>query len=264
MLLDYTIADLGWIGLSVLLLAMSKGGFPVGSIALPVLILVWPNQAKAARSAVAFLLPVLCSMDIVALAFYRRQILWRRLARLFPATLAGVAVGSILFGSDEAALVADSDRGLKLCIGVLGLLFVLYHAARKWIFAHLGGDRQPGWGKASLFGLGAGLTSTLAHAGGPVLQMYLLPQKLPKLQFAGTTAAYFFVLNLVKMAPFALLGRIQSQNLVLGAILLPLIPLGVGAGYLLVRSMKTRHYRGFIYAVLFVTSILLIAKAAQG
>ena len=261
MFAGFSVVELAWIGLSVLLLAMSKGGFPVGSIALPILILMWPDQARSARSAVAFLLPVLCAMDVVAIAFYRRQIQWNRLLRLFPASLAGVALGSLLFVSDEAALVAVSDRTLKLCIGILGLCFVLYHATRKWLFAHLVESVQPGWAKSSVFGLGAGVTSTMAHAAVPVLQMYLLPQKLPKLQFAGTTAAYFFVLNLVKMLPFALLGRIQTRNLALGGALLPLVPFGVGLGYILVRMMKSRHYTGFIYAVLFITSVLLIVKS---
>ncbi len=260
----YTTTELLWIGMSIFLLGMSKGGFPVGAIALPVLILVWPNQARAARSAVAFMLPMLCCMDVVALAFYRRQIRWDRLRRLLPGTLVGVVVGSILFVSDDASLLAVSDRALKLLIGLIGLLFVAYQGAKRWILAHLDDGTAPGWAKSSAYGVSAGVTSTLAHAAGPVMQMYLLPQKLEKLKFAGTTCAYFFVLNLVKMVPFALLGRIQKPNLVLGAYMLPAIPLGVAAGYGMVRLMKGEHYRWFIYGVLFVTSAVLIVKAIGG
>lgn len=260
--MDYEISELLWVGLAVFLLGMSKGGFPVNSIALPMLILAWPDQARSARSAVAFLLPVLCAMDVMALVFYRRQILWRRLLRLFPGTLLGVAAASFLFVSNETALLAVSDRALKFCIGALGLAFVLYRATQKWIMRRLGEADRPGWGKATIFGLGAGLTSTLAHAAAPVMQMYLLPQRLPKLQFAGTVAAYFFVLNLVKLVPFSLLGRIEAGHLALAGALLPLAPLGVASGYLLVRLTNPRHYVVFIYAVLFVTSVLLIVRAA--
>lgn len=261
MFTEYATSDLLWIGLAVLLLGMSKGGFPVNSIALPMLILVWPNQAGAARSAVAFMLPLLCAMDIVALIFYRRRILWKRLLPMFPGTLAGVVVASVLFVSNENALLAVSDRVLKLCIGVLGLVFVFYRAAKTWILRHIAEAARPGPAKSSIYGLGAGITSTLAHAAGPVMQMYLLPQRLQKLQFAGTTAAFFFVLNLVKMVPFSLLGRIESGNLALAAALTPLIPVGVGLGYLLVRVTHERHYVGFIYTVLFFTSLLLIVKS---
>ena len=252
-----------WIALSVFLLGMSKGGFPVGGIALPVMILVWPDQVRAAKSAVAFMLPLLCAMDVVAMLFYRRQILWDRLVRLFPATVAGVAVASFLFLSGEVALVGISDRALKLAIGVIGLLFAAYSSMRSWFTAHLATPGKPGWTKCSLFGFVAGMTSTLAHAAGPVLQIFLLPQKLPKLNFAGTTCAFFFTLNLIKLAPFAALGHIQPPNLLLGAMLLPVIPFGVAAGYGAVRIVKDHHYRWFIHAILAFTSILLIAKSLR-
>ena len=253
--------EIFWVALSIFLLGMSKGGFPVGVIALPLLILVWPEQAQAGRRAVAFMLPMLCVMDVVAVAFYRRHIAWRRLWVLLPGSLAGVVVGSILFVSDSHSLLAVSDRALKICIGVIGLLFCGYQASKKWLLRRLDDASRPGLATGSLFGVSAGITSTLAHAAGPLIQMYLLPQRLSKKQFAGTLAAYFFVLNLVKMVPFIALGRIRPEGLHLGLRILPVIPLGVAAGYGLVHVMKSKHYVVFIYAVLFVTSCLLIARA---
>ena len=72
--MDCSWIEWGWMGVAVFLLGMSKGGFPVGAIALPVLILIWPDQTHAAKSAVAFMLPLLCVMDIVAWSFYRSHI----------------------------------------------------------------------------------------------------------------------------------------------------------------------------------------------
>ena len=115
-----------------------------------------------------------------------------------------------------------------------------------------------------LFGFSAGVTSTLAHAAGPIAQMYLLPRRLPKMQFAATTAAFFFGLNLVKLVPFGALGRLTRDNLLLGACVLPLAPVGVAAGYLLVRAMNNRHYVIFIYVVLSLVSILLMVKSFSG
>jgi uncharacterized membrane protein YfcA len=257
---QYAFNELFWIGLSLFLIGMSKGGFPVGAIALPVLILVWPEQAQAARSAVGFMLPMLCIMDLVALAFYWRHVEWSRLVYLMPATVAGVALASFLFVSDESAVIAVSDRMLKLLIGVLGILFVIYFATRKWILQHIHAA-QPTWGKGCTFGFAAGMTSTLAHAAGPVMQMYLLPQQLEKKQFAGTSCAFFWMLNLIKLLPFTLLGRIQAENLKLGGVLLPVIPLGVAFGWWLTHKTEQRHYTILIYAVLLITSITLIFKA---
>ena len=261
---DYSASALAWIALAVFLMGMNKGGFPVGTVALPILILMWPGRTDPARTAVSFMLPLLCVMDVIAIVFYRRRILWRRLTPLFPGMLVGVMAGSILFVSQESAVISFSDRWLKLTIGIIGLVFVVYRAMRRRILTHLADLDRPGWGMSSVFGMTAGLTSTLAHAAGPVLQMYLLPQKLPKLQFAGSTAAFFFILNLVKMAPFMALGRIQQVNLCLGAAMLPVIPLGVAAGYGLVRVMKPSQYVGFIYTILAITSGLLVVKALAG
>ena len=226
---------------------------------MPILILVWPVQAQAARAAVGFMLPMLCVMDIVALSFYWRKVQWGRIIYLMPTTILGVAVASFLFVSDEA-LVAVSDRALKIMIGGLGILFVVYFAAKKWILRHLHAS-EPNWAKGSVFGFAAGITSTLAHAAGPVMQMYLLPQQLEKKKFAGTSCAFFWMLNLIKLLPFAMLGRIQPDNLKLGAALLPVIPLGVAFGWWLTHKTEQKHYTLLIYAVLFITSVTLIFKA---
>ena len=256
-----TLLDLFWIALPVFMLALSKGGFPVGTVSLPILILAWPEEQESARSAVGFLLPVLCVMDVFAMLFYKKHIQWRRLRPLLPATLGGVIVGSILFVSGESALLSVSDRVLKLCIGVLGLLFVLHQAAKKWILKRLEASDVPRGFKSFLYGFGAGLTSTLAHAAGPVMKMYLLPQKLPKLQFAATSVGFFWLLNMVKLIPFVALGRIRETNLMLALRLLPIIPVGVAVGYGLVRITRQHHYIAFIYIVLFAASVMLIVKS---
>ena len=256
---QYGASDLFWIGMGLFLMGMSKGGFPVGNIALPILILVWPTQTQAAREAVGFLLPMLCLMDVVALAFYWKHVMWGRLVYLLPATLLGVTAASFLFVSNQAA-VAVSDRALKILIGFLGILFVGYFAAKQWILRHLEAE-EPNWTKGAIFGFGAGMTSTLAHAAGPVVQMYLLPQHLEKKRFAATSCAFFWILNLVKMLPFSLMGRIEADNLKLGAVLLPVIPLGVGFGWWLTHKTKQKHYTLLIYMVLLITSITLIVKA---
>jgi len=183
---------------------------------------------------------------------------------MLPGTVAGIVVASILFVSDESALIAVSDRVLKICIGALGLLFVLYRATSRWLLRRLAVAETPGVKKATAFGFAAGLTSTLAHAAGPLMQMYLLPQQLEKKTFVATGVGFFFILNLLKLLPFSLLGRFDTATLKLGLMLLPIIPIGVGTGYLLVRIMKPKHYVGFIYTVLFVTSVILILKAVAG
>ena len=261
-LTEYSTSTAAAFILSVFLMGMGKGGFPAGVIALPLLVLVWPAQSEAARAAVAFILPLLCVMDAVAMCFYWRRVHWRRILPLVPGTVAGIAIASFFFlGDSTTAIIHVPDHALKLVIGLIGLSFVAYRAGRQWLFQRLDHAAAPGGGKSFAFGLGAGISSTLAHAAGPVLQMYLLPQRLPKLGFVASNVAFFFMLNLAKLLPFAVMGRFRRADLLLGANLVPVIPFGVAVGYVLVRLMRPQHYVVFIYAVLAITSTTLILKA---
>ncbi len=258
LLASYPASGLVWIALSLFLIGMSKGGFPVGTVAMPLLVLMWPGETGAARAAVGFLLPMLCLMDIGAVWLYRTHIDWSRIRRMLPGSLVGVAIAAGLFISDQHALIHVTDAVLRIAIGTLGLLFVGWYAAGKWILARLAKAHTPGPTACFAYGAAAGITSSLAHAAGPVMQMALLPQRLPKMQFAATMTAYFFTLNLIKMVPFTLLGRIKPEFLLLGLIMLPIIPIAVLSGFLLVRITKDHHYTAFIYVALAITSLFLI------
>lgn len=256
----YNAAQLTGVAVSVFLLGMSKGGFPIGAVALPALILIWPKEAGGAKQVAGFMLPMLCTMDLFAVAFYRNHIKWRRILPLLPASCLGVAVASVLFLFADLTVISLSDRWLKFMIGAIGILFVIYQATRKLILKKLE-STQPGWTEASGFGFAAGITSTLAHAAAPVAQMYFLPQNLTKMGLAAAMAGFFFLLNLVKVVPYAASGQLSSQVLTLGACMLPVIPAGVVTGYVCVRVMNSDDYRIFIYLILFSTSAILIAKA---
>ena len=61
----------------------------------------------------------------------------------------------------------------------------------------------------------------VANAAGPIMIMYLLAMRLPKLVFMGTSAWYFFVLNLFKV-PFSYsLGLINFNSLQVSLVLAP-------------------------------------------
>ncbi len=259
--IEYSLTTLLPVALCIFLLGMSKGGFPVGTIALPLLILIWPGEIEPAKQVVAFMLPMLCLMDVFAVYFYRHHIQWRRIVPLIPGGLLGVFLGSLIFLDERHSSMVVSDQVLKIIIGGIGILFVFYRIIRAWLFRHLAHRQQPHCGTSLFFGGAAGIASTVAHAAGPLAQIYFLMQNLPKMQYAATIAGFFFGLNLVKLIPFILLGRLNSDSLLLGACILPTVPLGVASGYLIVRKMNGTWYIGFIHAILFITSCTLIWNA---
>ena len=262
-LATYGITELCWIGFVVFMLGMSKAGLPVSTICYPILVLMWPGSAEPAKNAIAFILPLLCVMDVFAIFAYRKDVLWKEVLYLIPGSLVGVVIGSVLFVSQKKSLITVPDHGIKLLLGLVGLSFVLYQAAKKWIIRKLEHKTDPNWMVSSGFGFAAGVFSTLAHAAGPIMQMYLLPRKLDKMNFVGTRAGYFLCLNMIKLLPFSLCGRIDSSKLVLGLWMIPVIPFGVGVGYLVVRRLKPERYIGLIYTVLTVASLTLIWQAVQ-
>ncbi|MCK5516340.1 MAG: sulfite exporter TauE/SafE family protein [Desulfobulbaceae bacterium] len=250
-----------WLGicLAILITGMPRGGLPISGVALPLLVLLWPEQGQAARSAVSFMLPLLCVMDIVGVILYRGKPDWNHIKKLLPPTIVGVIVASLLFVSDSG--ISFSDRTLKLAIGLLGLVFTAWHLWGKILRKALDNYVDNNRIRPVIYGFSGGFTSTIAHAAGPVMQMYFLPTSLTKTQFAATTVYFFLFLNAIKLIPFALLGRFQREQLIANLWMLPIIPIGVLIGYAVVRTMHERYYRPLIYLALSLTSGLLVYNA---
>jgi uncharacterized membrane protein YfcA len=235
----------------VLWVGVSKGGFGGGGgmVAVPLLSLAVPLPQAA-----GILLPILCVMDLFAVAAYRGQYSATNLRRLLPAALVGIAGGAFAFG-------ALDDRWLRLIVGVIAVAFAL-----QWVLGVLrhGGRapeaRPPGAVGGAFWGSVAGFTSTMAHAGGPPVAVYLLPQRLPPTLFVGTTVIVFTVINYVKLVPYAWLGQLRAENLLTSLVLLPLAPLGIRLGRWLHDRVDDVLFYRITYLLLLVTGLKLIAE----
>jgi uncharacterized membrane protein YfcA len=239
--------------LCVILIGIAKAGFAggIGVVATPLLSLVM-TPTKAA----AVLLPLLCGSDVVSIYFYRRLYCWRNLRELLPGAVAGILLGAV-FLSFWAGDQETAERQLKAVIGWISLLFVLYQAARAWILKKIERYHPKGW-HGWLFGSCSGFVSTLAHAGGPPITMYLLPQHLDRQVFVGTTVWFFTIINALKLVPYGFLGLFPKENLALSFALMPLVPLGVGMGVWLNRHTREHLFVPLVHGILFLTGIQLI------
>jgi hypothetical protein len=110
------------------------------------------------------------------------------------------------------------------------------------------------------WGAVGGFTSTLAHAGGPPVAVYLLPQKLHPTLFVGTTVIVFTVINYVKLVPYAWLGQLRTENLLTSLALLPLAPLGVRLGRWLHDRVDDVLFYRISYVLLLVTGLKLVSE----
>jgi uncharacterized membrane protein YfcA len=115
--------------------------------------------------------------------------------------------------------------------------------------------------RATLASAGAAFTSTLAHAGGPPLALYLLPLQLRRQLLNATTVLYFGVLNWVKLVPYFFLGQLNTTNLATSAVLLWTAPLGVFLGMFLARRTSDLWFYRIIFGLLFATGVKLLWDA---
>ena len=232
---------------AVMLFGIAKGGFGAGFgvLAVPLMALVVsPVQAAA------ILLPILCLMDLFSLWFYRGKWIWPELRLLIPASLLGVIAGGLLFGFMSAAVI-------RLLLGMIAIVFTLHHWWVKY-------GPQPGEEKlfgpvaATVAASSAGFTSTIAHAGGPPISMYLLRRGLDRTAFVGTTVVLFTVLNYVKLVPYTWLGQFDSRNLLTSLVLAPLAPIGIATGVWLHRRVSDRVFFHIAYTMLFFVGCKLV------
>lgn len=233
---------------SVIFLGLAKGGFTgVGVVATPLLALLLPPLQAA-----AILLPILLLQDALTVWVYRRDWDGTNLKALLPGAVLGIALAWGL-----AAYVSDAQ--VRLVVGLIGVSFVLY----RWFGApkKLEGAKPHPW-SGPFWGAITGFTSTFAHAGGPPYQVYMLPQRLAKMTYAGTTTMFFASVNYLKAGPYFALGQFSMENLSISAALLPLAIAANFAGIWLIRRTPQEAFYSIVYVLTFVISLELIRNGA--
>ena len=190
-------------------------------------------QAIPAKQSTGLVLPLLIVGDIVAVASYRRHTQWAFLWKLFPWTAAGVILGALALGRLD-------DRQVKILIGVIVLALLALHLVRR-----RGGAAAPaeqGVWFAPLVGVLAGFTTLVANAAGPLMAIYLLAMQLPKLEFVGTGAVFFLLLNLFKVPFMVGLGLITTSSFALNLWLAPAVLAGTWIGRRLLVKLDQRLF----------------------
>lgn len=229
------------------LVGMSKGGLPmVGMLAVPVL-----SLQISPVTAAGLLLPVYVLSDMFGLYAYRRAFDRRVVFIVAAGATAGVTLG-------WATAHVVSDAAVKLLVGVIGTAFVLN------IFARRGREvpARPARVDRGLFwGAVTGFTSFVSHSGGPPYQVYVLPLKLTKTSFAGTTTVTFAYVNAIKLIPYWALGQLSPENLKVAAMLMAPAVAAVFLGVWLVKVLPEKLFFAVVTWALLAVSLKLVWDA---
>jgi hypothetical protein len=192
---------------AVIMLGLSKGGFSgIGMVATPLLALVLPPLQAA-----AILLPIILLQDALSCWIYRR--VWDpwNLKVMLPGAVLGVAAAWLF-----AAHV--SEGAIRLLVGLIALGFALNAWLRR---KRIDAIAQPSAAHGVAWGGLAAFTSTLIQIGGPPYYAFVLPQRLEKMLYVGTTVWFFAMVNAMKVAPYFALGQFSTSGLITSAALIP-------------------------------------------
>ena len=237
----------------VLLVGLSKGGFGggLGILAVPLM-----SLSIDPRLAAAIMLPILCVMDAFGLWKFRGE--WDRtnLKLLIPGALLGTVLGAASFTYTNASMI-------RIFVGVIALYFVFHYFWGQRALAKAKAKKANKIAGTFWGGL-AGFASYIAHAGGPPISVYLVPQGLSKSAFVGTTILFFALINFAKLVPYTLLGQITLPSFVSSVLLLPLAPIGVYLGVYFHKRVSETLFYNITCVLLFISGLKLLYEGIIG
>jgi len=221
-------------------IGVAKTGMPgFGTLVVPLMIVTVGD----ARLAAGWLLPILCTADIFAVIYWRRNTAAKRLFALAPWVLAGIIAGAFALALPESIL--------RRMVGVIVLLMLVAYLRRRF---HP--DDAPSAHSAP-YGFAAGFSTTVANAAGPVMNLYLLSKRLPKEDFVATGAWFFFIVNLSKVPIYQYHGLFSPQSLAFDALMIPAVVLGALTGRFLIDHIPPKTFEMAVVVLTALSTLLL-------
>lgn len=221
-----------FVSAAVIIQGISKSGFAGGAgvLSLPLMMLVMPVDKVA-----AVLLPLLILLDLNAIYHHWDNKDWRVIRQIYVPCVFGIILGALVWYKVGQAGVETYGNYIKRFVGVMAIFLAFYILAKEvsleWVRGKKAGPKV-GW----IAGILAGFSSTIAHAAGPIVSLFVFSQDLGKTLFVGTVAWAFTLINLTKLPFYIAVNLIDFSVLRFDVFLVPLIPLGSYLG-------KWMHYR---------------------
>ena len=235
----------------VFLISFMRGAFGGGFaiVGIPLLSIVMDPVTAG-----GLLAPLFIAMDLFALRYWKPST-WSKpdLMLLLPGLVVGIGLGFVLFRFLD-------HRAIAIVMAVITLIFV-----GLWFVKGAEVTIRPrSTPKAITAGLASGITTMVAHSGGPPLAMYLLPLGLGKQIYAGTTSMFFTVGNATKAVPWLLLVRPTGDVWILMGLCLLAIPSGIWLGWRFHGRLDQRQLYGACYGLLVLTALKLLWDGVSG
>ncbi len=229
-----------------ILVGFCKTGIAVaGTAVVPIMAL-----AFGARPSTGLLLPLLCIADLGAIIYYRRNCSWYHLVRLLGWAIVGLFVGIVI---DHFVPLAMFKYLIAFSI-MISVVVLLLNELRK----RSGNKPQKSWVLA-IYGVIGGFATMVGNAAGPILSVYLLSIKMPKLMFVGTSAWFFMLLNYTKIPlQIWVWDNIHYNSILAGLVMIPFIALGSWLGIILIKKLPENLYRHLVVWITLASAVVML------
>lgn len=232
-----------WVIVAAFLVGFSKTGISgFTMLVIPILADVFGGKEST-----GIVLPMLIVGDMFAVWYYNRHTEWSNIRKLLLWTLVGLVLGLTV-----GKFINDSQFKTLIAIMILICLFILVYIEKKgdslnvpkklWFYA--------------LTGILAGFASMIGNAAGPIFTIYLLAMDFKKNDFMGTTAWFFFIINLTKV-PLQIFvwHNISMRSILLTCGMIPAITAGALLGVVIIKKLNEKFFR---YVVIVITAIVAV------
>ena len=232
--------------LAAFCIGLSKSGFSGTSMVSVVLL----ADIYGSKASVGLALPLLIAADMMAYPAFIKHGSWRPVWRLLGPALVGIGAGWWVLG-------VISESTARTTIGVCVLVMVVLQVFRGWrpvAFDRLANSHGFGMGA----GIMGGFATMLANAAGPVIQLYLMARKIPKMELIGIGARFFLLINLIKVPLNARLALITQESLLENLRLLPAVAVGIFGGKFLLKHVPQAVFEWLVVVFATVAGVRMI------
>ncbi len=235
------------IAVVVLLIGISKSAFAgtLGVFAVPLLMLKF-----SAIEAITLMLPLLIIADVMSVKSFWKK--WDKalLAKLIPGAIIGIISANLLID------FVNPDY-LRFFIAFICIAFAVKNIAFKKLKLSVVNNRFG----AYVMSATSGITSTLVHAGGPPLIVYFTAIGLAQTKFVATAAAFFAIMNIIKLIGVVSLGLLTFDVVLTALAFFPLAVLGNWFGVKINQHLDKQRFLKIMNYLLLILGIgLLIPK----
>jgi hypothetical protein len=235
--------------------AIIKNGIGIGAgiFLLPFLSLILPPKIALGIGA-----PSMWVSDIVGVRNYWKEWDNNELKVLVPFALIGVIFGGLI-------VKMTPNDVFKFWVGVFAVVSSTYNIFSKKLPSFQNQLTRSSWKNltddekiTALFGFLGGVASTVIHAGGMVMSVYLLHRNLDKRTFVGTFVVFFAIVNFLKSLTYIAIGILTTEIVLILITISPLIILGGLTGNLLNKKIPQELFRLIVLSIIFIIGARLI------